>query len=83
MLSIGSLASHLDTDPNTLLSTAELSRVTWRRGAHDGEIIVDVDTVEDDHETDDRSSATTRGFYVSQAWVYDDVILPVHGTAAR
>ena len=57
MLSIGSLASHLDTDPDTLLSTAELSRVTWRRGAHDGEIIVDVDTVEDDREADDRSSA--------------------------
>ena len=47
------------------------------------EIIVDVDTVEDNREADDRSSATTRGFYVTQAWVYDDVILPVHGTAAR
>ena len=81
MLGIGSLASHLDTDPDTLLSTAELSRVTWRRGAYDGEIIVDVGTVEDDHAPDDHSNP--RGLYVTQVWVYDDVTLPIPGGATR
>lgn len=82
MLSIGSLASCLDTDPDTLLSTAELSRVTWRRGTH-GEILVDVDTVEGHHDSDDRFGTASRGFYVTQAWVYDDVTLPIPGTGGR
>ena len=83
MLNLGSLAGHLDTDPDTLLSTAELSRITWRRGAHDGEIIVDIDTVEDELSLVNNSNPVSRGFYVTQAWVYDDVILPVPGTAVR
>ena len=48
MLSIRSLASQLSlsVDLDTLFSTAELSRISWRRGVHDRELIVEVDTVE-------------------------------------
>ncbi|KAH9923677.1 uncharacterized protein B0H18DRAFT_1014600 [Fomitopsis serialis] len=46
MLSIHSLASHLSMDLSMLLSTAELSRIRWKRGMHDGELIVEIDTVE-------------------------------------
>ncbi|EPS97863.1 hypothetical protein FOMPIDRAFT_1127707 [Fomitopsis schrenkii] len=48
MLSIRSLAAQLSIpmDHDMLLSTAELSRVRWRRGKHDRELIVDIDTVE-------------------------------------
>ena len=48
MLSIRSLAAQLSLsmDHDMVLSTAELSRVRWRRGKHDRELIVDVDTVE-------------------------------------
>ncbi|PCH43580.1 hypothetical protein WOLCODRAFT_164557 [Wolfiporia cocos MD-104 SS10] len=48
MFSIRSLAAALDTDADTLLSAAELSRVRWRRGLHPGEIFVDVESVEDE-----------------------------------
>lgn len=48
MLSIRSLAAQLSLsiDHDMLLSTAELSRVRWRRGRHDRELIVEIDTVE-------------------------------------
>lgn len=47
MLSSQALAEKLHIpDVQFLLSTAELSRVRWRRGSHDGELIVDVDAVE-------------------------------------
>ena len=48
MFSIRSLAAQLSLpmDHDMLLSTAELSRVRWRRGKHDRELIVDIDTVE-------------------------------------
>lgn len=48
MLSIRSLAAQLSLsmDLDTLFSTAELSRIRWKRGEHDRELIVDVDAVE-------------------------------------
>ena len=48
MLSICSLAAQLSLseDLDLLFSTAELSRVRWKRGTHDRELIVEVDTVE-------------------------------------
>lgn len=48
MLSIRSLAAQLSLpmDLDTLFSTAELSRIRWKRGEHDRELIVEVDTVE-------------------------------------
>lgn len=41
MLSIHSLAAGFGSDPTFLLSNVELSRVNWRRGQTDGEIIVE------------------------------------------
>lgn len=41
MLSIKSLASTLHVDPGWLLNHAELSRVQWRQGATEGEIVVE------------------------------------------
>ena len=46
MLSIQSLAAGLNPDSRWLLNNAELSRVRWRKGAHDGELIVEVEAVE-------------------------------------
>ena len=48
MLSIRSLATGLQLDPVWLLSNAELSRVRWRKGSRDGELIVEVDEHDDD-----------------------------------
>ncbi|GLB43656.1 hypothetical protein LshimejAT787_1401680 [Lyophyllum shimeji] len=60
MLSIHSLADKLGSDSAWLLSNVELSRVGWRRGAHEGEIIVERHTVyaDDDLESDVRSVST-------------------------
>ena len=41
MLSIRSVAATTHVDPEWLLNHAELSRVHWRRGSVDGEIIVE------------------------------------------
>lgn len=46
MLSIHSLAANLGTDPEWLLNNVELSRVRWTKGAHDGELIVEIDVVD-------------------------------------
>lgn len=48
MLSVRTLAAEISPsmDLDELLSTAELSRIRWRRGKHDLELIVEIDTVE-------------------------------------
>ncbi|KAG2053365.1 hypothetical protein BDR06DRAFT_464035 [Suillus hirtellus] len=46
MLSIGSLAATCHVDPAWLLNHAELSRVHWRRGTSEGEIVVEVDEMD-------------------------------------
>ncbi|KAL4263954.1 DUF6533 domain-containing protein [Pleurotus pulmonarius] len=43
MLSIQSLAAKLGSDTAWLLNNVELSRVRWRHGAHEGELIVDLE----------------------------------------
>ncbi|KAJ7144790.1 hypothetical protein C8R43DRAFT_1198683 [Mycena crocata] len=53
MLSIHSLAAKLGSDSAWLLNNIELSRVPWRRGATEGEIIVDR-FGRDQHEDDDQ-----------------------------
>jgi len=55
MLSIHSLAAKLGSDSAWLLNNIELSRVPWRRGATEGEIIVDRfgARARDDDEDDD------------------------------
>ncbi|KAG8216455.1 hypothetical protein J3R82DRAFT_6562 [Butyriboletus roseoflavus] len=42
MLSIKSLAATMHVDPGWLLNHAELSRVHWRHGAVEGEIVVEM-----------------------------------------
>ncbi|KAH8094645.1 hypothetical protein BXZ70DRAFT_1009940 [Cristinia sonorae] len=46
ILSMHSLAANLSLDPKWLLNNAELSRVQWRKGSRDGEIIVEVNPAE-------------------------------------
>lgn len=46
MLGIQSLAAGLKVEPTWLLSNAELSRIKWRRGSHEGELIVEIETIE-------------------------------------
>ncbi|THU97410.1 hypothetical protein K435DRAFT_754063 [Dendrothele bispora CBS 962.96] len=43
MLSIQSVADRLGFNESWILNNVELSRVVWRKGSHDGEIIVEVD----------------------------------------
>ncbi|KAJ4470837.1 hypothetical protein J3R30DRAFT_3802887 [Lentinula aciculospora] len=50
MFSIHSFASHLGTDPGWLLSNVELRRLDWRKGATEGEIIVDCASSSHEHE---------------------------------
>lgn len=70
-------------DPDTLLSTAEFSRIQWKRGAYDGEIIVEVETVEvDEYELDGMAHigrSSTPGFYMTEVGVFDDIALPIPG----
>ncbi|KAJ4467343.1 hypothetical protein C8R41DRAFT_931209 [Lentinula lateritia] len=53
MFSIHSLASHLGSETGWLLSNVELRRTNWRKGATEGELIVECNSY-DDH--DDRES---------------------------
>ncbi|KAJ7083327.1 hypothetical protein B0H15DRAFT_421420 [Mycena belliarum] len=77
MLSIHSLAAKLGSDSAWLLNNIELSRVPWRRGATEGEIIVDQlgrDSNADDDElyspsTSDLSLKTSRvGRWNDETW---------------
>ncbi|KAJ3853723.1 hypothetical protein EV368DRAFT_81297 [Lentinula lateritia] len=53
MFSIHSLASHLGSETGWLLSNVELRRTNWRKGATEGEIIVECNSYDD---PDDRES---------------------------
>ncbi|EPQ53401.1 hypothetical protein GLOTRDRAFT_78408 [Gloeophyllum trabeum ATCC 11539] len=46
MFSIHSLAENLNCDPDWLLNHVELSRVNWKKGSTDGELMVEMDVVE-------------------------------------
>ncbi|KAI0779007.1 hypothetical protein BD413DRAFT_632767 [Trametes elegans] len=50
MLSIRSLAARLSVSPDWLLNNTELSRVNWKPGARNGELIVEIEAAEDDLE---------------------------------
>lgn len=76
MLSIRSLAASLSLDSSDLLlSTAELSRVHWRPGRRAGEIIVEMDAVEEDHEMLTVASHHA-GLRVTQVGLYEDSLMP-------
>ncbi|TFK56401.1 hypothetical protein OE88DRAFT_12702 [Heliocybe sulcata] len=46
MFSIHSLADNLNCDPDWLLNHLELSRVNWKKGENDGELVVEMEVVE-------------------------------------
>ncbi|KAJ3839244.1 hypothetical protein F5878DRAFT_617015 [Lentinula raphanica] len=82
MFSIHSLASHLGSDTGWLLSNVELRRVDWRKGATEGELIVECATSGQEDDLDDMES-TMRSYYdgsvrsrsglkVSRVGVYND-----------
>ncbi|KAH7919055.1 hypothetical protein BV22DRAFT_1134128 [Leucogyrophana mollusca] len=48
MLSLRTLAARLNVDPGWLLSHSELSRVHFKRGAHEGELFVEIQAGERD-----------------------------------
>ena len=48
LFSIHSLAAKLGSDSAWLLTHAQLTRVEWRMGSHEGEIIIECDTNYDD-----------------------------------
>ena len=52
MFSIHSLAAKLGSDSAWLLTHSQLTRVEWRKGAHEGEIIIERDSYDND---DDRN----------------------------
>jgi len=73
MLSIHSLAHKLGSDSAWLLSNVELSRVGWKIGAHEGELIIESHTVyaEDDFESDSRSISKSSLLKETRVGVYD------------
>lgn len=46
LFSIHSLAANIGSSSAWLLNNVELSRVKWKKGAHEGEILVDYNTIE-------------------------------------
>ncbi|KAJ7508373.1 hypothetical protein B0H11DRAFT_1964590 [Mycena galericulata] len=79
MLSIHSLAAKLGSDSAWLLNNIELSRVPWRRGATEGEIIVDrfgargeLDDDDDDDPDADSPSASVVSLKTSRVGRWTD-----------
>jgi hypothetical protein len=74
LFSIHSLASHLGSDPGWLLSNVELQRIEWRRGATEGEIIVER-YHDDDHEEDelrDEEFRSSSSLKISRVGVFNE-----------
>ncbi|KAJ3887414.1 hypothetical protein GG344DRAFT_80762 [Lentinula edodes] len=78
MFSIHSLASHLGSETGWLLSNVELRRTNWRKGATEGELIVECNSYDD---YDDRESnlqinngslRSYRALKVSRVGVFND-----------
>ncbi|KAJ7589631.1 hypothetical protein C8J56DRAFT_1076364 [Mycena floridula] len=72
MFSIHSLAACLGSDTAWLLNNVELSRVNWRKGATEGEIIVDRWSAEEDT---DEESVYPASFKVTRVGVYNDAAM--------
>ncbi|KAF8215607.1 hypothetical protein K438DRAFT_1798951 [Mycena galopus ATCC 62051] len=77
MLSIHSLAAKLGSDSAWLLNNIELSRVPWRQGATEGEIIVDrfrrdPDYDEDEYDEPDSPSHSVVSLKTSRVGRWDD-----------
>ena len=56
----------------------------WKRGAYDGEIIVEITAAEEPYDLDvirSPSGTRTGGLYISEVGAYDDAILSFPGGA--
>lgn len=82
MLSIRSLAASLSMDVDMLLSDAELSRVHWRQGVREGELIVEIEAPDEDDiqlgimDEIPYGRSHTPAIYATRVGVYDDVLMP-------
>ncbi|KAI0931217.1 hypothetical protein AcV7_001348 [Taiwanofungus camphoratus] len=80
MLSIHSLAATLSMEPDWLLNNAELSRVRWKKWAREGELLVEIYAIEEEHvELDDvmhGERPDTPYLHSTRVDVYDDEVLP-------
>ncbi|KAF8899373.1 hypothetical protein BD779DRAFT_1488474 [Infundibulicybe gibba] len=69
LFSIHSLAAHIGSDSAWLLNNAELSRVGWKQGAHEGEIIVERCSAYDDD--DEESAKSVHPVKISRVGVFE------------
>ncbi|KAJ8701827.1 hypothetical protein PTI98_000578 [Pleurotus ostreatus] len=71
MLSIQSLAAKLGSDTAWLLNNVELSRVRWRHGAHEGELIVDLEPAYEEEQDNQQDIEYNRRMYASDVELAD------------
>lgn len=82
MLSIRSLAEQLSVSPDWLLNNTELSRVNWKPGTRNGELIVEIEPLEDDVEmasVDDlgeEKRTATPAVYTTRVGVLEHQVYP-------
>ncbi|KAI0352280.1 hypothetical protein OH77DRAFT_1523532 [Trametes cingulata] len=82
MLSIRSLAARLSVSPDWLLNNTELSRVNWKPGARNGELIVEIDPIEDDlelasvDELHKEKRSATPAIYTTRVGVLEHPVYP-------
>jgi hypothetical protein len=72
MFSIHSLAAKLGSDSAWLLNNLELSRVKWKKGAHEGELIIERDTTYEDLEGVDGRELTAIELRMTRVGKFDD-----------
>ncbi|KAF5384039.1 hypothetical protein D9757_006954 [Collybiopsis confluens] len=72
LFSIHSLASHLGSETGWLLSNAELRRVDWRKGATEGEIIIERHCADDDLESYDGTFRSDSALKMSRVGMFND-----------
>ncbi|KAL0071616.1 hypothetical protein AAF712_001473, partial [Marasmius tenuissimus] len=71
MFSLHSLASHLGSDAGWLLSNVEISRLDWRRGSREGELIVERWSDEEtlcEERSESRLQMSRIGYYEDMPW---------------
>ncbi|KAI0829051.1 hypothetical protein BC628DRAFT_1417409 [Trametes gibbosa] len=78
MLSIRSLAQQLSVSPDWLLNNTELSRVNWKHGARNGELIVEIEPIEEDVEmaSVDEKRAASPAVYTTRVGVLEHAVYP-------
>ncbi|KAI0640252.1 hypothetical protein C8Q77DRAFT_1045330 [Trametes polyzona] len=77
MLSIRSLAERLSVSPDWLLNNTELSRVNWKPGTRNGELIVEIDPIEDvEMASVEEKRAASPAVYTTRVGVLDHPVYP-------